>query len=236
MIPFDTDLMPSNSYLHCVSWLLSSTKLPHWNLASNSFEISNFGELHFIYFICALIEYHRDNNPELDLFLEFIEDMSDHEVLLHNYTCKVDENDITSIVRPIFEYFQISDYLVDSFVQNASDCFSIVDLFSELYIFLTKQQLYHQSKIHCDPELGDSDGNKDQRVPCHHHLRYHLRQHSLQLELVSHERCLLLLRFLPSFHAFPQYLPPSIVGGHHITCNQKLLPEFKITIDKNEKL
>ncbi|KAL0234907.1 hypothetical protein GEMRC1_001489 [Eukaryota sp. GEM-RC1] len=73
--------------------------------------------------------------------------MSDHDVMLYNYTCKVEENDITSIVRPIFEYFEISVFFVDSFVQNASACPSIVDLFSELYIFLTNKQLYHQSRV-----------------------------------------------------------------------------------------
>ncbi|KAL0249177.1 hypothetical protein GEMRC1_004410 [Eukaryota sp. GEM-RC1] len=143
LIPFDTDLMPSNSYLHCVTWILSSLKIPRGKSPSDSFEICKYDELPFIYFICALIEYHRDNSSELDLFLELIKDMSDHDVLLHNYICKVDENDFTSIVRPIFEYFQISNLSVDSFVQTVTDCTSIVDLFSELYIFLTNKHFYH---------------------------------------------------------------------------------------------
>ncbi|KAL0236070.1 hypothetical protein GEMRC1_002652 [Eukaryota sp. GEM-RC1] len=147
MIPFDTGFMSIKSYLEYVSWILSSSKLPQWNSTRTSFGILTFTELPFLYFICALIEYHRDNNSELDLFLELIEDMSDHDVMLHNYTCKVEENDITSIVRPIFEYFEISVFFVDSFVQNASACSSIVDLFSELYIFLTNKQLYHQSRV-----------------------------------------------------------------------------------------
>ncbi|KAL0229607.1 hypothetical protein GEMRC1_013140 [Eukaryota sp. GEM-RC1] len=146
MVPFDTTLMSLDIYRTGLFFVLASPKLPHWNSPPSSYEISNFSSLPFIYFICALIEHHRNNKSEPQLFLELINDMVIKDPLLYNYTYKVEQKAIGSIVRVILEYFKISDFLVNSFIKHNRHTTSLVGLLTEVYVFLTDKQLYH--KLH----------------------------------------------------------------------------------------